>query len=102
MLGLVIVGLGLALFSSPNTNAIMSAVEQVLWRGLALMSTMRMIGNMLSMGIVTVLFAVLIGRVEITPDYYAPFLQSMQIAFAVFAALCFLGIFASLAGGRKA
>lgn len=103
MLGLVIVGLGLALFSSPNTNAIMSAVESRYYGvASALMSTMRMIGNMLSMGIVTVLFAVLIGRVEITPDYYAPFLQSMQIAFAVFAALCFLGIFASLAGGRKA
>ncbi len=101
IVGLVIVGLGLALFSSPNTNAIMSSVESRYYGvASALMSTMRMIGNMLSMGIVTVLFAVLIGRVEITPDYYAPFLQSMQIAFAVFAALCFLGIFASLAGGR--
>ena len=101
ILGLVIVGLGLALFSSPNTNAIMSSVESRYYGvASALMSTMRMIGNMLSMGIVTVLFAVLIGRVEITPEYYAPFLQSMQIAFAVFAALCFLGIFASLAGGR--
>ncbi len=101
IVGLVIVGLGLALFSSPNTNAIMSSVESRYYGvASALMSTMRMIGNMLSMGIVTVLFAVLIGRVEITPEYYAPFLQSMQIAFAVFAALCFLGIFASLAGGR--
>jgi EmrB/QacA subfamily drug resistance transporter len=101
MLGLVIVGLGLALFSSPNTNAIMSAVESRYYGvASALMSTMRMIGNMLSMGIVTVLFAVLIGRVEITPEYYAPFLQSMQIAFVIFALLCFLGIFISLAGGR--
>jgi hypothetical protein len=58
-----------------------------------------MVGNMLSMGIVTVLFAVLIGRVEITPEYYAPFLQSMKIAFIVCTVLCFLGIFASLARG---
>jgi MFS family permease len=101
ILGLIIVGLGLALFSSPNTNAIMSAVENRYYGvASALMSTMRMIGNMLSMGIVTVLFAVLIGRVEITPDYYAPFLESMQIAFIVFAVLCFLGIFASLAGRK--
>jgi hypothetical protein len=100
ILGLLIVGLGLALFSSPNTNAIMSSVESRYYGvASAVLSTMRMIGNMLSMGIVTVLFAVLIGRVEITPEYYAPFLQSMKIAFIVFAVLCFLGIFASLARG---
>jgi EmrB/QacA subfamily drug resistance transporter len=100
ILGLLIVGLGLALFSSPNTNAIMSSVESRYYGvASAVLSTMRMVGNMLSMGIVTVLFAVLIGRVEITPEYYAPFLQSMKIAFIVCAVLCFLGIFASLARG---
>jgi MFS family permease len=100
ILGLLIVGLGLALFSSPNTNAIMSSVKSRDYGvASAVLSTMRMIGNMLSMGIVTVLFAVLIGRVEITPEYYVPFLQSMKIAFIVFAGLCFLGIFASLARG---
>ncbi|MFA7352269.1 MAG: MFS transporter [Dehalococcoidales bacterium] len=101
ILGLVIVGLGLALFSSPNTNAIMSSVENKYYGvSSAILSTMRMVGNILSMGIVTVLFAVFIGRVEITPEYYAPFLDSMKVTFVVFAVLCFLGIFASLARGR--
>ena len=101
ILGLVIVGLGLALFSSPNTNAIMSSVENKYYGvSSAILSTMRMVGNILSMGIVTVLFAVFIGRVEITPEYHAPFLDSMKVTFVVFAVLCFLGIFASLARGR--
>ncbi len=101
ILGLLIVGLGLALFSSPNTNAIMSSVESRYYGvSSAILSTMRMVGNMFSMGIVTVLFAVLIGRVQITPEYYAPFLHSMKIAFLIFAVLCFFGVFASLARGR--
>jgi hypothetical protein len=52
------------------------------------------------MGIVTVMFAVFIGRVEITPEYYAAFLDSMKVTFVIFALLCFLGIFTSLARGR--
>jgi len=101
ILGLVVVGLGLALFSSPNTNAIMSSVENKYYGvSSAILSTMRMVGNILSMGIVTVMFAVFIGRVEITPEYYAAFLDSMKVTFVIFALLCFLGIFTSLARGR--
>ena len=46
------------------------------------------------------IFAVVIGRVEITPEYYSQFLSGVRIAFIVFAALCFGGIFASLARGK--
>jgi EmrB/QacA subfamily drug resistance transporter len=103
ILGLVVVGLGLALFSSPNTNAIMGSVESRYYGvASAVLSTMRMIGNMFSMGVVTLLFSLFIGRVEITPEYYTPFLQSMKTAFLIFAALCFFGIFASLASRKSA
>jgi len=47
-----------------------------------------------------VLFSVYIGRVEITPEYYPVFVRSLKIAFVIFAALCFGGIFASLARGK--
>jgi hypothetical protein len=61
---------------------------------------MRLVGQMLSMGIATLLFALYIGRVEITPELYSLFLASAKTAFAVFAVLCAGGIFASLARGR--
>jgi hypothetical protein len=61
---------------------------------------MRLVGQMLSMGLAMLVFAVVIGRVEITPEVYVQFLSSVRIAFIVFAALCFAGIFASLARGR--
>ena len=46
------------------------------------------------------LFALYIGRVQITPENYPAFLESMRMAFIIMAALCFAGIFASIARGR--
>jgi EmrB/QacA subfamily drug resistance transporter len=98
---LMVLGFGFAFFSSPNMNAIMTSVEKRFYAvasGTA--GTARLVGQMLSMGITMLLFALNIGRVEITPEVYPLFLVSMKAAFAVFAALCFGGIFASLARGR--
>jgi len=99
--GLAVLGLGFGLFSSPNMNAVMSSVERRFY-GVAAgtVSTMRLVGQMLSMGLAMLVFAVVIGRVEITPEVYVQFLSGVRIAFIVFAALCFAGIFASLARGR--
>jgi MFS family permease len=98
---LILVGFGFALFSSPNTNAVMSSVEKKFYGiASATLGTMRLVGQMLSMGIAMIIFAVLIGKVEITPEYYVPFLKSVNIAFIVFGVLCLVGVFASLARGK--
>lgn len=99
--GLVILGLGLALFASPNMNAIMSSVEKRYY-GVAsgTVATMRITGQMLSMGIAMLFIALFVGRVQITPEYYPAFLRSMRADFIVFTALCFAGIFASLVGTK--
>ena len=98
---LIVLGLGFALFSSPNTNAVMSSVDKKYF-GVAsgTLGTMRLTGQMLSMGIATLIFAVYIGRVQITPEQYPLFLKSTQVAFLVFGLLCLAGILASLARGR--
>ncbi len=98
---LILLGFGFALFSSPNTNAIMSSVGKKFY-GVAsgTLGTMRLIGQMFSMGIVMLLFATYLGRVQITPEYYPLFVKSSNIAFIIFAALCFGGIFASLIRGK--
>jgi EmrB/QacA subfamily drug resistance transporter len=97
---LILFGFGYALFSSPNMNAVMGSVERKSY-GVAsgMLATMRLIGQMLSMGIATILFALFLGHVEITPELYPLFLTSARVAFAVFAALCVMGVFASLARG---
>ncbi|MFC2068997.1 MFS transporter [Chloroflexota bacterium] len=98
---LIILGCGSALFSSPNTNAVMSSVDKGSYGiASAMLGTMRLTGQMLSMSIVMIVFAVYMGRVVITPDYYPSFLISTKVAFVIFAALTFIGIFASLARGK--
>ncbi len=98
---LLLLGSGFGLFSSPNMNAIMSAVDRRHY-GVAAgsVATMRLLGQMFSMGITTLIFALLIGRVQITPRAYPDFITSVRIALVIFAALCGLGVFLSLARGR--
>jgi len=98
---LAILGLGFALFSSPNTNAIMSSVSKKDY-GLAsaLLGTMRLTGQMFSMAIVMVVFTFLIGKVRITPEYFNEFISSIKILFFIFGVLNFIGIFASIARGK--
>ena len=98
---LMILGFGFALFSSPNMNAIMSSVDKRFY-GIASASvgTMRLLGQMLSMGIVTLILALYIGRVQITPQSFAMLIKSVQVAFIVFSVLCVGGIFFSLYRGR--
>jgi len=98
---LAILGFGFGLFSSPNTNAVMSSVESRFF-GLAsgTIATMRTIGQVLSVALVELIFALIIGQAVITPESSELFLQSNQLAFSLFTVLCFLGIFASLARGK--
>ncbi len=99
---LIVLGVGFGLFSSPNTNAIMSSVDKRFY-GVAsgMNGTMRLLGQMLSMGIAMMIFAIIIGPVEITPAYYSRFVLSLHYAFILFTALCFFGIFASLVRGKR-
>jgi EmrB/QacA subfamily drug resistance transporter len=98
---LVFLGFGLALFSSPNTNAIMSSVERRFYGvASAMVGTMRQVGMMVSMGIVMMVMAILLGQAEISAETLSLYLKSMKIAFIVFSVMCFGGIFASLARGK--
>jgi len=94
-------GFGFALFSSPNTNAIMGSVDRRHYGVTgAMVGTMRQTGMMVSMGIVMMIMALHLGQAEIIHDNLAQFVASMHTAFIVFAILCFGGIFASLARGK--
>jgi EmrB/QacA subfamily drug resistance transporter len=97
---LILLGFGFALFSSPNMNAIMSSVEKR-YLGIAsgTVATMRLIGQMVSMAIAMVMFAVIIGRVEIAPENYSQFIRCVNLSFSIFVGLCVVGIFFSLFRG---
>jgi EmrB/QacA subfamily drug resistance transporter len=97
---LVTTGLGFSLFSAPNANAIMSAVDKRQYGSAnSKVATMRLLGQMCSMGIVTVAFALLLGPVKITPEVYGSLNAALRLSYLAAAALCVPGIFFSLARG---
>jgi EmrB/QacA subfamily drug resistance transporter len=99
---LVVLGLGFGFFSSPNTSAIMGGVEKRFYGvAAAMVATMRLLGQMLSMGLALMVFAFFIGNVQITPAQYPALLRSIHAVFLVCTALCFAGIFVSLARGKN-
>jgi EmrB/QacA subfamily drug resistance transporter len=98
---LALMGFGFALFSAPNTNAVISAVERKNYGvASATLSTMRGTGQMMSMGIMMMILALVVGRVKITPEYYPRFLSAGRISFVVFSLLAAMGVAASLVRGK--
>jgi EmrB/QacA subfamily drug resistance transporter len=99
--GLVTLGVGFALFSSPNTNAIMSSVEKRFYgTASGLVGTMRLTGQLLSMGIATLTFSHFLGGQTIGPATFPLFLKAVRVAFVISTVLCVVGVFASMARGR--
>ncbi|MBN2481578.1 MAG: MFS transporter [Bacteroidales bacterium] len=102
IISLVILGFGFGLFSAPNTNSVMSSVEKkYLGIASATLGTMRATGQMFSMAIAAMAIHIFIGEAQINIQNVLPFMKSLKIIFLIFAALCFFGVFASLARGKK-
>jgi EmrB/QacA subfamily drug resistance transporter len=100
---LTLLGVGFGLFSSPNTNAVMASVEQRLY-GVAssTLATMRIVGQMLSMGVAGLILALFVGREAVVPARSPAFLVALRTVFGLFSVLCLAGILPSLARDRAA
>ena len=98
---LALLGLGTALFASPNNNAVLSAVpKQFLGVASSTLGTARLIGQVMSMALVTLIMTSCIGNVELSPAYGQLFIKAARTSFIVFTILSVLGIMASLARGK--
>lgn len=97
---LFLLGVGFALFSSPNANAIMSSVDKKDFGfASAMMGTMRLLGQMFSMAIATFFIAIFIGK----KDFFGVSVELIKVLhynFNVMAILCFIGVFASAFRGN--
>ena len=96
-MALVITGLGFSLFSSPNTNAVMSCVDKAEY-GVAssILATMRSIGHTLSMVIVTITVTMLIEDMPLADAPAEVLIKVIRISFIVFTLICTAGVFISL------
>lgn len=84
--GLLLVGVGLALFSVPtNQNFLRSLSTRYYGVGSATLSTMVFIGQTMSMGIFLLILTGVMGNVEIGPSNYSLFLEGLRLSFSLFA-----------------
>ena len=99
---MIVYGIGFGLFSPPNTNVIMSSVPpKDTSVASAAVSTMRTVGQAMSLGILTLVFAFVMGNVPIVEQYYPLLISSSQITCIICVALCIASVFASLVGFRS-
>ena len=99
-LALALLGLGVGLFSSPNTNAVMTSVQPSRY-GLAsaTLSTTRQVGMVLSMGIATLFIASRVGAASVEETPPDLFVAAMQSTFLLCTGACLIGIVASVFRG---
>lgn len=99
ILAMILEGIGMGLFSSPNMNAIMSSVPlKDAPTASASQATMRTIGQTMSLGLLTLIFALIMGNLKLSPQYANMIVQSSQIICGICTMACMIGIFASLVG----
>ena len=102
VIAMILQGIGMGLFTTPNTNAIMSSVPpNETPNASAAQSAMRTIGQTMSLGILTLVFAWIMGNLKLTPQYATMIVQASQLICIICTVICIIAIFASLVGIRS-
>ena len=102
VVAMVLQGIGMGLFTSPNTNAIMSSVPpNETPNASAAQSAMRTIGQTMSLGLLTLVFAWIMGSLKLSSQHASMVVQASQIVCIICTIICIIAIFASLVGIRS-
>ena len=102
VIAMILQGIGMGLFTTPNTNAIMSSVPpNETPNASAAQSAMRTLGQTVSMGLLTLVFAWIMGSLKLSSEYANLIVQSSQIICLICTILCIIAVFASLVGIRS-
>lgn len=93
----IILGLGLGLFASPNTTAIMSSVDSKhVNQASGLVGTMRTFGLLLSMLIISITMSSYFGEEALTAKNISKFIEAMNMNLWVFSILNIIAIVFSI------
>lgn len=97
VISLAIAGVGIAMFSSPNTNIIMGCVPPHKF-GVAnsILGTMRTTGQSTGLAVITVVVSATVGDVSMYEASADALVKAVHIGFAIFTVLCVIGIFMSM------
>lgn len=99
---LLVMGIGFGLFSSPNTNSIMSRVSKTDYAvANSIVSTMRNVGQSFSMALVSIIVSVRLGDKALSETTPEVLVGTIKICFVVFLVLCVIGTVISMKRGAK-
>ena len=99
VIAMILQGIGMGLFTTPNTNAIMSSVPpKETPNASAAQSAMRTIGQTMSLGLLTLIFAWTMGSLELSSQYADMIVQASQLVCIICTVICVIAVFASLVG----
>ena len=102
IIAMILQGVGMGLFTTPNTNAIMSSVPpKETPNASAAQSAMRTIGQTMSLGLLKLVFAWIMGNLKLSPAYADLIVKSSQLICLICTVICIIAIFASLVGIRS-
>lgn len=103
IISLFILGVGYSLFSAPNTSAIMSYVRASEYsEASAMISTMRQVGMMVSLGIAMCVISVIMGSTNnLIPENYPEFVNVMRVSWMIFIGFSVVGCVMSWFRGKE-
>ena len=82
---LLLMGVGCALFSSPNMNIIMSSVEKKsLSMAAAIVAELRSIGMVVSLTIISIFLSIYVGQMELNTQNAQSYLKAMHLSIISF------------------
>jgi MFS family permease len=96
IMNLVILGMGFGLFSSPNTNVIMSSVEPKSYgQASGITGTARLVGQTCSLSIAGLMLSIYVGENLITEFLFDELMKSIKATLIIFWILCSFGVYLS-------
>ena len=100
-LSLFCIGIGFGLFSTPNNNAVLGAVNpREVGVASATVNLARVSGNLVGISLINLLVQLLLGNSAITPDQYPQLLETVHLAMYLSLAASLLACLFSATRGR--
>jgi MFS family permease len=102
MVALSIIGVGYGFSAASSTEISLKYVEKRFYGvSSATLNTMRVLGQMMGMGVTTAVLAIFIGTAALSQSNQIIFIQSSKIPFLIYAILCFISIYGYFIIRRK-
>ncbi|OED29822.1 MFS transporter [Methanosphaera sp. WGK6] len=99
IISIALQGIGFGLFTTPNNSMVLGSIDsEEIGTASASITTLRTIGQAFSVALLSLIFAIIMGNVAITPSNYPLLVESNQITMIISTILCVIAILLSLIG----